>query len=304
MPPENKKLILRILSFALCIAVLIAAPVMISKQFAPKESQNKDMVMLNLWQIDSFEGGKGSRASYLKKVGEEFKSSDFYVNVKTVTADAARENLKNGVIPDMISYGAGMYGLESLIRGNPPYVCWANGGYCFLTLDNGDFSDISAQNTVINRGIDNFSQIAALFTGVGGAAEESPTGAYVSLINGKYKYLLGTQRDIFRLRTRGVSFKIKPVTEFNDLYQVISVTAESGERAALCRRFIDRLLSAEDLDSLGLFGKTKKYNDEMSCMDGIEAEYAVRGPLGLQMRESILSAAANSDINLLKNLLK
>lgn len=265
------------------------------------------MTMLTIWQIDSFEGGKGSRANYLKTVWNEcFKDENNYVNIVSLTSNAARQNIIEGNKPDIISYGAGIYGIEGILCGNTPYYTWAHGGYCILAIDeNADFSDISNKNTIINKGTENLSDAAALFCGLNKADSETPTGAYVKFINGGYKYLLGTQRDIFRLKTRGLTFKIKPIIEFNDLYQNISITAIDTNKCAIASKFIDYLLTnGINLVKLGLMGTGKYYDDEMSQMEGLNYEYKLVAPVSESMHWGIMNAIGKSDINLLKNLLK
>ena len=72
--------------------------------------------VLTLWQIDSFVGGRGSRAEYLRSLAQDFaKSANVYIEVTALSSDAARTNISAGVVPDIISYGAGFYGIESLV---------------------------------------------------------------------------------------------------------------------------------------------------------------------------------------------
>lgn len=302
----NKKKFLRFLIFAICLAVLIAVPIMAAFN-KTGEADSGNMTVLSLWQIDGFEGGKGSRAKYLQDIGDDFsKKNGCYVTVTAITADAARMNLAAGNVPDLISYGAGTYGIESFISGDAPYYNWCHGGYCFLSLDTGaSFEDISTENLIINGGTDNLVGAAALLCGVNGAEIAKPTGAYVKLINGEYKYLLGTQRDIFRLRTRGATFSIKPVTAFNDLYQNISVTAKDAKKRTYAKRFITYLSeSCDEVSRLGLMaaGQTL-YDDEMRCMEGLIYENKLTLPISESTKKEIENAISNCDINLLKNLL-
>ncbi len=307
MPRKKNQIIVRTIFFVLCAAILISAPLMIIFKNSKDDGKAKKLIALSVWQIDGFEGGKGSRAGYLQNIGNSFsKENGCYINVTSLSSSAALENIEAGNVPDLISYGAGMSGLESLIVGKTPYFIWAHGGYCFLTVnESADFTDISAENTVINGGIDNLSSAAGLLCGVSGAAVEKPTGAYVSLIAGKYKYLLGTQRDVFRLNTRGVSFKIKPVNEFNDLYQNISVTSKSAEKQHYAENFIKYLLSkSAELKKIGLMGATKLYDGELGELENLEYECKISSPVSRGAKTEILQAIANSDIKKLKSLLK
>lgn len=303
----RKKIIVRAIWFAVCISVLISTPIIAAIKNIGSNAEEAEMNMITVWQIDSFEGGKGSRASFLQSVGDEFsEQNDCYIHIISLSSEAARQNLAKNRVPDLISYGAGTYGLEGYINDTPTSSVWARGGYCVITTDeSADFSDMSTQNTVINRGIENMSGAAALFLGLNGAATENPTSAYVSLLNGKFKYLLGTQRDIYRMTTRGASFKVKPVTEFNDLYQLISVTAENAKNRRYSKDFISFLKSkANELDKIGLMGDSKLYDGAMSQMEGIKFEFELKSPVSLDMKNSLDDAITNSNINLLKNLLK
>lgn len=308
MSKSKKQIIFRIISFALCITIIIMAPILMAKHTAKvSEKEESTMSVLTIWQIDSFEGGKGSRAHYLQTMWNQcYKDSNIYVNVVSLTAFAARHNIANGIVPDLISYGAGTYGIENIICGEVPFFTWAHGGYCFLAIDEqADFSDIDNTNTIINKGTDNLSGAAALICGVEKAVAATPTGAYVSLINGEYKYLLGTQRDIYRLKTRGVNFKVKSISEFNDLYQNISLTTTDYKKVVLAKKFIEYLLNNEkNITKLGLIGNKKYYDDEMSQMESLNYENTLKSPVSESTHMELLNAIEKSDINLLKKLLK
>ena len=288
---------------AVCAAFFISFICLYCKKDSAK-AVKKENIALTVWQIDSFEGGKGSRADYLQSVGNEFgKREDCYINVVSLSAEAARLNLSNGNVPDIVSYGAGMYGLESYVR---DFAVWCRGNYCLLSLDTDcNFSDVNAENTVINSGKDNFTGVAALFSGVQNGKFESPTSAYVKLINGDYKYLLGTQRDVFRLKTRNVGFSIKPVTAFNDLYQNISKTTECADNA-YAQKYIDYLLSKKDkLNKIGMLSDgSKLYDDEMSECENLNFEYKLTYPISKEMKSNLEKCVSLGDINMIKELLK
>lgn len=307
MPKFKKGRLLRLSAIIACVVILIAMPLM-AKNLNSDVSADDDFAVLYLWQIDGFEGGKGSRANYLQDIGDKFfKAGGCYLKVTSLSADAARENLKAGNVPDLISYAAGMYGIETYITGGAAYSTWCHGGYCFLCLEqNADFLAVSPTNTIINAGTDNRAEVCALFCGIQGAETARPTAAYVKLIDGKYKFMLGTQRDVFRLRTRGVQFSIKPVTEFNDLYQNISVTATNAKKRQLSESFIKFLLSkSENVTKLGLLAQDLAlYADELHALENLSYEFTIKSPISEQAKKQIDSATANCDVNLLKNLLK
>lgn len=262
--------------------------------------------VLTLWQIDSFEGGRGSRAEYLRSLAQDFaKSANVYIEVTALSSDAARTNISAGVVPDIISYGAGFYGIESLVSEGYGKA-WCRGAYCLIALSGTDFSSVSTANTVINDGKDNLVSVAALFSGLQGADYAAPTSAYVSLISGEYDFLLGTQRDVIRLQTRGESFEVKPLPEFNDLYQYISVLTRDGEKAAVAEEYINYVLShGESLTRIGMLrdGVTL-YSDEMHALEGVDFSYTIPAVASSGAVDEIKKAARSGDINLLKSLLK
>ena len=267
---------------------------------------SESLTVLTLWQIDSFEGGRGSRAEYLASRGRKFsEDNNTYIEVTSLTADAARANIQSGTVPDMISYGAGFYGIEGLISEEYGATAWCRGAYCLLALGDSDFSDVTAENTVINEGKDNLTAAAALFVGVEGADYAAPTSAYVQLLEGKYKYLLGTQRDIVRLTVRGAQFSVKAVTDFNDLYQYISVLA-SSRKGELCNKFIRYVISnSEELTDISMMmDGYRLYDDLLGELEGISFSYTVPPVVSQQTSEKMRAAADDGDINLLKTLLK
>lgn len=290
-----------LICFILCASVFVA---FLCMAFIQRDNvKAEDEAMLCVWQIDNFEGGKGSRADFLKNAANGFSEGNrCFVTVLSLSAEAARLSLSEGNVPDVISYGAGIYGIETFISG---YKTWCRGGYCLLSTDiNADFSDINPQNTVVNEGKDNLSSAAALACGLQSAVKEKATGAYVKLINGDYKYLLGTQRDIYRLKTRGVPFIVKPITEFNDLYQNISVTAESKHVKA-ANAYIDYLMSVTDgVTKLGLLAEGAVYDDEMRDMQNLSFDCKLVAPVSFETRKQIENIISGGDINMLKNLLK
>lgn len=302
--PKKRALIL----IAIIILLIIAVPLLAVFRRKKAAAEGLQTLSLTVWQIDGFEGGRGSRSQYLQSIGDKcFKDEKIYLTVTALTAEAARLNLEQGNIPDIISYSAGFYGIENLINKKDfAYKCWCRGGYCFLTLsESADFCDITAENTVINMGKDNLSAVAAAFCGVGGAQSEEPTNAYLSLLNGKFKYLLGTQRDIFRLKTRNATFSVKPVTQFNDLYQNISILTNDNAKYQCCKRFVNYLLDNGSVGKLGLFnGDDKNVDESIRPLCGVKFEKVLNNPCGKTYIEELKSAANGGDLNKIKNLLK
>ena len=141
--------------------------------------------------------------------------------------------------------------------------------------------------------------------GVGGAQTEEPTNAYLELLSGKYKYLLGTQRDIYRLKTRNVSFSVKPVTQFNDLYQNISILTTNNEKYAICKRYVNYLIDNGNTAKLGLFGGAiEGIEEEIKPLIEVKFDTVLNYPCSKEYIDEVKSAAKNADVNKIKNLLK
>lgn len=289
------------------MAIILVVAVVLSCFSRRSDVKSDEMRVLTLWQIDSFEGGKGSRAQYLQDMADRyFEDKRAYVRVTALSADAARSNINSGLVPDMISYGAGFYGIESLVNTSDFIsMCWCRGAYLLISVDeNADFSDVSAENTVINIGKNNLSRACALFEGLSGAQSEASTSAYVSLINGKYKYLLGTQRDICRMQTRGTSFSVKVLTSFNDLYQNISILC-GGEDYFYCRDFIAYLMAnSAEVESLSMVSDGTASSGIFGEIERAEFEYELKSFVSQDYHNSLLDAIQKDDLNYLKNLLK
>lgn len=305
----KRKKFITLLLIILIASLLVCVPVMSvvrSRKAVAEEAEG--MQHVTIWQIDGFEGGKGSRSQYLQKTAEKcFRKRKVYVSVISLTAEAARLNSEKGERPDVISYPAGFYGFENYINKKDfVFKTWCRGGYCLLTMDeNSDFSDVNSENTVVNSGKDNLTDVALVLNGLNGATCEPATNAYLNLINGKYKYLFGTQRDVFRLKARNVQLKIKPLDEFNDLYQNVSILTANNEKYALCNQFIQYLIANSKVGELGLFGGDDELcAEELKPLQSVEFKYVVNYPCGKDYIDNLKSAAINGDANKIKTLLK
>ncbi|MGN0804790.1 MAG: hypothetical protein ACI4MS_05350 [Candidatus Coproplasma sp.] len=303
----KKRYVIRVILIVVLAITSVIVPVM-SVHISKKENANAiDSVYINCWQIDGFEGGKGSRKQFIEKTVQNlYKNEKTYCTVVSLTSDSARENIENGIIPDVISYPSGFYGIENLINSKDfAYKIWCRGCYCLLTLDTqSDFSDASSENTVINSGIDNKIDILSTLIGLSDAKSEEPLNAYVSLINGKYKYLLGSQRDVIRLTKRGLQYNVKQMTAYNDLYQNISILAKDSIKYQKCKKLAEELENS-DVSSLGLFSlKNNKISDELILLSLNKFDYNIIGPSSITYMQSLTQAITDKDANKLKSILQ
>ncbi|MGN0823324.1 MAG: hypothetical protein ACI4NG_06090 [Candidatus Gallimonas sp.] len=256
--------LIRVTAFLLCGAVLLAVGLY------PKESTATatEPVVVRVWNVDTFEGGKGSRASFLKKVAlrAESQRTGVYYMVTSYTAEGARAAYERGDRPDVLSFGVGLdcfaessFPLNARFAGGEAdgkciAYPWCRGGYALFSLTD-DFSE--AGKTAISEGGTNLVSVAAAMSGIAGEPCDS-LAAYVGFLGGEYRYLLGTQRDMCRFSARSVDVFYRPLPVYCDLYQYVSVL--SSERKEACDLFVETLLSEKtqsELSSIGMYSASE-----------------------------------------------
>lgn len=265
--------------------------------------------ILTLWHIDTFEGGVGSRKQFLLAVGREFEKKNAGVLIMATdrTAESAEQDMAEGRFPDLISFGAGVdvknlqpLGIDAEnygggYNGAVYAVPWARGGYCLI--ENPDFTSNKKEETplIVSQGDYTNPLVAFALAGKRETDFEilSPMNAYVKFVSGKARYLLGTQRDINRLTSRGIDFISTPLSEYNDLFQYVAVAATDGEKRDYCEKFVKFLISDEiqkNLHKIGMYG----------CFS--QTEYDSPDMAAMQKAESVFRLSAFSSAELIKDL--
>ncbi len=243
--------------------------------------------VVRVWNVDTFEGGKGSRTNFLKRAAAkiEKKDRDVFYLISSYTIEGANRAFAEGQRPDVLSFGIGVSAyLESSLPlpysfagGETDGGCyaypWCRGEYYLFSLTDG----FEKEGTVaVSAGGMNLVEVAAALNGLSGERIDS-LSAYVAFLNGQYRYLLGTQRDKCRFASRGVEVYEKPLNEFCDLYQYISVLS-AGKRED-CLALVDMLLS-----------------------DAVQGELESIGMLPVKGGESIRTVSAFSDVDSLSTI--
>ncbi len=237
--------------------------------------------IITVWQIDSFEGGTGSRKQFLLKVARSFERENQGVLILVIehTEQSMLEEIKKQNYPDLISFGAGVEisGFSQLniattaggMVGNKSYaVPWCRGGYCLIANPKLTAEISDDLEFVLVSQAEYTQPLSALYLEGINAKEivvKSPMDAYVEFVNGKTPYFLATQRDINRLERRQMEVITKPLTKYNDLYQYVAVTASLPEKNYYAQKFIEHLLSESVQKSLKQIGM-------LSCALSIEYE--------------------------------
>ncbi len=283
-----------------------------SLPYGKAEEDGTQKVVLRIFHVDTFEGGRGARGGFLSKIASRFEKENEGVicMVTTKTVEGLKLSLQEGDIPDLLSFGVGAGFAYDYCVGEP--TPWYRGGYA-LYCKGEDFSSVNADNTVLSKGGYNLPSVAAAMEGwKGNFAEEDATTAYVQFLSGRYTYLLGTQRDACRFASRGVSVCAKPLTAFSDLYGYIGVSATEGSLQKRCQAFLELLTgesSQEALTKLGLMSPYGAIYDEreplLQSLEKSRATYTL--PLYAdvaQVEECASRVLAGESIEKVKNLLK
>lgn len=278
----------RIISSAFLIFTILFTLVF-AKDILTLKDENKGVNyqgVITLWQIDAFEGGKGSRKQFLLDVSRAFekKNKGVLVMVISHTIDSASVLIEKGEYPDLISYGQGQK--VNNLREIPISVQakewtklhdkvyaypWCRGGYFLIENHNYKQKD---QKMVVSKQRLTIPLLSAYLEEieVGEFESKNSMDAYVDFVSGKYKFLLGTQRDVWRINSRGFDAKCTPITNYSDLYQYVSVTTKSDTKYELCLRFIEHLLSETEqkkLHKIGMLSAYYKVDNDISALNNL-----------------------------------
>ena len=306
--------ILRILfgligTFCLLFTIFFGNTCMSKKQKVLSQAEYKGI--LTLWHIDTFEGGEGSRKQFLLRVAREFEKANQGVLVSVIehTPTAVKEQFSKGIYPDLISFGNGVeidkakelsYSSNfsaGAINHKQYSLPWCRGGYLLISKANENTSVDSQKldRLIVSQGEYNLPLGALLINNL--TANEiiikSPLDAYVEFVSSKESILLGTQRDVVRLRNRGIEIKTKPLSKFCDLYQNISVLTNDKNKSQLCDKFINLLMSEKTQNQL-------KDISMLSVNYEIDFQNEHLNSLQIQAPEKTISSFL--DENALKNL--
>lgn len=257
------------------LLLLVAAVIV----FVPQKSEKAEArTVVRVWNIDTFEGGKGSRTAFLKSVARELKGEAYYL-VTNYTLEGALSAFAEGDAPDVLSFGVGLSEFaERLLPlkrefaggelgGKTLAYPWCMGGYYLFSLT--DFEGDG--RTALSVGGENLPAVAARLEGIWGEETES-VAAYTGFLSGKYRYLLGTQRDVCRFQARGVIVQARPLTKYCDLYQYIGILSSEKRDASLA--FVEALLSPEvqgRLSEIGMFPLENNAERTVSVFSSREA---------------------------------
>ena len=123
------KKIIPIVALCVCAVAVLCAVLPFLPQ-KPQQSQPlKYKGVLELWNVESFEGGSGSRSSWLTSRAAKFeaKNKGLFVHVTNLTEQQLQEKLNNGETFDIVCFsrgvGAQVSGMLQKYRGSVADVC-------------------------------------------------------------------------------------------------------------------------------------------------------------------------------------
>ncbi len=282
-----RKVLFVFLSFFL---ILITA---FSLIFLPLELKNKneELKTLEVWHIDCFEGGFGSRYSLLQSLAREYSNkAKVILSVKNHTIYSAEQNFKKEIFPDVISYGNGLnlpYEKLLPVKDKEYALPWCSGGYLLIYR-----KGVKANKVIISKQKFTLPKLALYMQEVTIPikVELSSEKAIYEFYADKDCALLGTQRDLFRLERKDIDVDVTPLFAFNDLYQYFSICGNEGN-LTLSRSFIEFILDKCEqgcLKKVGMLmnvGYTERACDEvLNCFSDGEFDYIT---LPLISREQI-----------------
>lgn len=288
--------------------------------------------IITMWHVDSFEGGTGSRRQFLMEVARSFEKDNEGVLIMVInhTPEGVKENMDNGIYPDLISFGAGteVKNMSELrlsrttsgcLVGDKIYAtAWCRGGYVLIANPALATEFGERLNEVVVSQSDYTEPLLALYL-EGYAADTikvmSPMDAYVKFVEGKTPYFLGTQRDINRLERRGMEVVTRPLSAYNDLYQYVAVTSPNELKRYYALSFAEYLCTDSVQSKLNKIGMLSPYNPTvyenrtLSDMQGVKFRHTLSAfsspELLKELQELSMSALSGklSDETKIKNVL-
>lgn len=257
------KKIFKVILCLLCASVLVLVPFVRIGKNSKIQDKKQYKAILQIWNIDSFEGGIGSRTSFLRRVCLKFSSEhkEVLCLVENHTVKSANDLLKKGKIPDLIS--SGICGIESykylseikinsnsdggIINGSRYFVAWCKGGYFEIKRKGVKISEsvVKCENwnssaTAILLNHETYENLVFM-------DKDTAFNYFLSKENVR---LIGTQRDVIKIKNKNLDCEITPLTKYNDLYQYISLTSQNSLKKYYSELFINFLLSKKIQEKL------------------------------------------------------
>ncbi len=305
-------------------------------EFLNLEGGNK--IVLDLCHVETFEGGSASRSGFLKSQAEKFnkQNNNFFVSITTMSLEEFELNIDNGYSADLYSFGTGAGNYiknklqplkkQSNVREDLQKNATVSGeiyaypyllsGYAVISYESLTEQDetlvakltLSKQKgktingTIFGLGVTNSAQ-ALLLNDVRLGSEDVTVEASTYLAYSKFlkkttKSLVGTARDVARIKNREQNGGISPckyeyLSYYSDLVQYIGINNNldkaKNEVAISFANFLLSPFAQKNIANYGLFSTTNLKIYESDYMNGFEK--ALSYPL-----QSVDAFASKEDI--------
>ncbi len=255
--------------------------------------KNKNNLKIyELWHIESFEGGGANRQNYLNQLAlayEKQNPTQLFM-IKKIEADQLENALKQStphlisfseqvsktVLPYLIEFDS-EYNIQTNFIESAKYngklmaLAFIASGYCYFTKSNSTTEHIYTANNNLHNATDLIS------TPINNNQTLSSYECYSKFVNNKNIKLLGTARDLFRVKNLEslgrFNVTYEPVDTFTDLVQYLGATTNNND----ILKFVNYILSDFNqlkLTNLSLFStKHLKLYTEPTYM---EMEHALK----------------------------
>lgn len=281
------KYIIKILMSIFIVLYIFVAPFTIfpklnaSQGYVNKQIEIEYMGILEMWNIDTFEGGSVSRTTYLEKRAIEFEKTHTgtFIMVQSMTPEQAKLNIQNGNMPDMVSFGIGVgsdlleilqpFSKEFNVRDDllnsgkfnqTQYaIPFLLGGYTIINETNSQFDNSQVLGCGLNGYNNGLIALAVNEINFQNTYENNSQldtfDAYDKYLDKKFDCLLGTQRDMYRVVNRVEKGNMSPrsfycLSGYTDLVQYVGITSQDATKKEISLQFIEHLLSEESQQKL------------------------------------------------------
>ncbi len=257
--------------------------------------------VIELWNVDTFEGGSVSRTTFIENRCVEFekKHKGVLILVKNITLEQLELNLKSNKKPSIITFGIGTgdYIVNDLVSISSQYNIRDDlikssiidkkikalpimlGGYSLITnkekLSSTNTQDILSSSLIYSREDYNIP-LFSLFVNnlapkVNSDISVNSFDAYDKFIHENYNSLLGTQRDFFRCKNRENNLKMQcnyiNLGGYTDLIVYGGIFKSNAKTEQISQKFLEYLVSdnvQDNLSNIGMFSVLNKniYTDD------------------------------------------
>ena len=331
---SKRKTALRIISLFIVIVITIFGLTIGVNKIGEKDLSSDSSTykgILNLWHVDTFEGGTWSRKQFILSVARQFErdNPDVLINVKQHTVSSINSELEKD-LPDIVSFGAGVnisgmcelnlkYNDACTINGKTyavPYLM--SGYYIFSKTEIGDkthFDKITIADSDLTSPLTAF--YASGYT-ANKISIKNTVNAFYDFCVGDCEVLVGTIRDANRIIAKNLSVNVALLNGYNDLYQYVSVTSKSQIKKAYAEKFIELLISKNVQESVSKLSMLSPYlslyndgllNECESISPTLTVSAFMQNSVYTQIKKTVIDGKENGlkqlkDKNLFINLIK